>query len=52
MKYFTNGTLISPARESGRGWSGITGATFDCGIIVLAENSVGILWVADEDYYY
>eukprot|EP00903_Cladosiphon_okamuranus_P019234 g17687.t1 len=49
VKYFTNGTLIKPSRKSGRSWNGITGATFDCGIIVVAENSIGILWIADED---
>lgn len=50
LRYFTNGTLIQPCRGAdGRGWSALTSATFDCGIIVVAKKSIGILWVADED---
>lgn len=49
VKCFTNGRLIKPSSESDRGWNAITEATFDCGIIVVADDSIGILWVADED---
>ncbi|CAM9638316.1 unnamed protein product [Scytosiphon promiscuus] len=48
LAYFTNGTLID-RRLNGGGWHPITTATFDCGIIVVAKDSIGILWVSDED---
>lgn len=50
-KFFTNGSL----KESSSGkislsyWSPITKATFDTGVFIIDEKSVGCLWVEDED---
>lgn len=49
LVYFTNGTLMDPSRPNGQIWHPITTATFDCGVIVVAKDSIGILWVSDED---
>jgi hypothetical protein len=47
-RYFTNGEWHQSGAAS-LGWEAVTGATFDGGVLVLAANSSGCLWVEDED---
>ncbi len=46
--FWTNGELW---RRDGapRGWSPLTSATFDTGVVAVDDTSVGMLWVTDED---
>jgi hypothetical protein len=48
-KYYTNGTFGKPGLFSGNTWNPATAATFDTGVIVVAQKSVGCVWVMDED---
>ncbi|KJV36829.1 hypothetical protein VI08_02820 [Luteibacter yeojuensis] len=49
--YFTNGTFGLPRDSSGVGptWNPATGATFDSGILVIAQDRIGCAWFMDED---
>jgi len=47
-RFFTNGTIDGPKLRLSN-WTPITDATFDTGIFVLDETSVGFLWAEDED---
>jgi hypothetical protein len=44
--FLTNGTL---ALTHARGWTPLTGAAFDTGLVGVSDVRVGLLWVEDED---
>jgi len=44
--FLTNGTL---ALTHARGWTPLTSATFDTGLVGVSSERVGLLWVEDED---
>ena len=46
-RYFTNGTFHKPGNPDG--WTPLTDATFDTGVVALGPTVAGILWVQDED---
>lgn len=51
-RYFTNGEYYKPISRApgiGPSWQPITNATFDSGVVVLADQSIGLVWVEDED---
>lgn len=54
-RYYTNGTFhkepqrISESVTAGPSWDAATEATFDTGVLVIALESSGCLWVEDED---
>lgn len=50
-KFFTNGSFeaSSYGKMSLRSWNPITKATFNTGVFIIDEKSVGCLWVEDED---
>lgn len=50
-KFFTNGSLkeSSSGKMSLSSWNPITKATFDTGVFIIDEKSIGCLWVEDED---
>lgn len=45
-RYFTNGTFDSKGLT---GWTPLSDATFDSGVVVMDSASIGLLWVEDED---
>lgn len=45
--FVTNGTLGRD--RTGGGWSPLTTATFDTGVIGISASRLGLLWVEDED---
>lgn len=50
--FFTNGDLMDDRRVGWScGWGGarVTDATFDSGIIVVSPDTMGMIWVEDED---
>lgn len=50
-RYYTNGDLgwKHVHGPGSAGWTPITSATFDTGVIAVATSLIGILWVQDED---
>lgn len=51
-RFFTNGFWGRLPRYSsgvGPGWNPVTSATFDAGVIVVADQKVGCVWCLDED---
>lgn len=54
-RYFTNGLVPRSCEpgmtgsESGTGWTPVTAATFDTGVLVISPLCSGCLWVEDED---
>jgi len=44
-RFFTNGTWLNDTA----GWTPITNATFDAGVVAFDELQIGVLWVEDED---
>lgn len=50
-RFLTNSRrfLVDSKSYSSDGWTPISQATFDTGVIVEAEGVVGIVWVEDED---
>jgi hypothetical protein len=44
--FLTNGTL---ALTHARGWTPLTGAAFDTGLVGVSADRVGLLWVEDAD---
>ena len=50
-KIYTNGEYGKPRKNQnvGPSWSPATDATFDTGVIVIANDVVGCAWFADED---
>jgi hypothetical protein len=49
-KFFTNAAFTEDAGGLKMGaWEPLTKATFDSGIFIIDETSVGCLWVSDED---
>ena len=46
--FLTNGYLWV-SREDTNGWTPLTTATFDTGIVAVDDVAAGILWVTDED---
>jgi len=47
-EFLTNGYLWL-SNEDTSGWTPLTSATFDTGIVAVDEVAAGILWVTDED---
>jgi hypothetical protein len=45
-RFFTNGVFKNGRLSM---YSGITGATFDTGVVCLDPHRIGLLWVQDED---
>jgi hypothetical protein len=45
--FVTNGTFALD--RTGGGWSPLTDATFDSGVIGVSTERIGLLWVEDED---
>jgi hypothetical protein len=45
--FVTNGTFALD--RTGGGWSALTDATFDSGVIGVSSDRVGLIWVEDED---
>ena len=49
-KLFTNLNVLEPSKASSYGWSfDGTDATFSVGVIAVARNALGLVWVEDED---
>jgi hypothetical protein len=55
-RYFTNGTIALPHQQRRpathviiSGYSPLTEATFDTGVVALDTHQIGIIWVWDED---
>lgn len=50
-KFLTNGSFEKTSSDeiSLSSWNSITKATFDTGVLIIDEKSIGFLWVEDED---
>lgn len=48
-RFFTNGEWGRPMGTLGVGWTPVTSATFDTGVLVVSDQSVGCVWCMDED---
>jgi hypothetical protein len=50
--FMTNGTLAqhhANTNQDGAGWTPVTGATFDTGVVAVSASRMGWFWVEDED---
>ena len=48
-EFLTNGDLWLPNEDDSASWTGVTSATFDTGVVAVADAAAGTLWVTDED---
>ena len=48
-RYFTNGDWGAAGFRSGNGWTPISGATFDAGLVGFGKTTGFIIWTEDED---
>lgn len=48
-RFFTNGEWGRSTGALGVGWTPVTSATFDTGVLVVSDQRVGCVWCMDED---
>ncbi|MEG0192273.1 hypothetical protein [Stenotrophomonas sp. YIM B13575] len=48
-RFFTNGEWGRSMGALGVGWTPVTSATFDTGVLVVSDQAVGCVWCMDED---
>lgn len=48
-RFFTNGEWGRSLGAHGIGWTPVTSATFDTGVLVVSDQTVGCVWCMDED---
>lgn len=48
-RFFTNGEWGRSTGALGVGWTPVTSATFDTGVLVVSDQTFGCVWCMDED---